>query len=84
MSLDLEHIPADARDEIIRLRALKASVEAYARLLEGALLTAWQASAGQRSALEGRSEAELNEDQRRQRAAWELVREIVLRVPVQS
>jgi hypothetical protein len=84
MSLDLEHIPADARDEIIRLRALKASVEAYARLLEGALLTAWQASAEQRTALEARPDAELGEAERRHRAAWELVREIVLRVPVQS
>ena len=84
MSLDLDALPAEARDEIIRLRMMNASTAAYTRLLEGALLAAWKASEPYRSELLARPEEQLDEPARQLRAAWEVVGEIVLRVPDQG
>lgn len=84
MNLDLDTLPADARDEIIRLRMMNASTAAYTRLLEGALLAAWKASEPYRSELLGRPAEQLDEPARQLRAAWEIVAEIVLRVPDQG
>jgi|GEM_PF-4857894 len=84
MDLDLETLPAEARDEIIRLRMMNASTAAYTRLLEGALMAAWKASEPHRAELTARPEGELDETTRQLRAAWEIVGEIVLRVPDQG
>jgi hypothetical protein len=84
MSLDLDRLPAEARDEIIRLRKMNASAAAYSKLLEGALLAAWKASEPHRTELQARPAADLDEHARQLKAAWEVVGEIVLRVPEQG
>jgi hypothetical protein len=82
--MDLDTLPADARDEIVRLRAMNASTAAYTRLLEGALLAAWKASELHRAELMACPEEQLDDAARQLRAAWEIVGEIVLRVPDQG
>ena len=84
MNLDLERMPADAREEIVRLRKMNASTAAYTRLLEGALLAAWKASEPQRAELQALPEDRLDDTSRQLKAAWEVVGEIVLRVPDQG
>jgi len=51
--------------------------------VEGALLAAWQAGKGPREALFAKEESELSDDERQLRTAWELVGEVVLRVPAE-
>jgi hypothetical protein len=57
------------------------SMGAYLKIVEGALLAAWNAGRGPREALMSKDDSELSEAERETRNAWELVREIVLRVP---
>jgi hypothetical protein len=83
MSINLDELPDEARDEIERLRSVNASMGAYLKLVEGALLAAWSAGEPARRDLMSRAVEELDAEQRRLRDAWELVGEIVLRVPDQ-
>ncbi len=57
------------------------SMGAYLKIVEGALLAAWTAGQGPREALMAKDDGELTDDERKTRTAWDLVREIVLRVP---
>jgi hypothetical protein len=81
MTIDLEKLPPEAREEIERLRSVNASMGAYLKMVEAALLAAWRAGETTRSALMDRPDEELSEEERLQREAWQLVNEIVVRVP---
>lgn len=81
MALDLDTLDPDVRDAFERLRSVNMSMGAYVKLVEGALLAAWQAGQGARDTLMAKDPSELSEDEARLRTAWELVGEIVMRVP---
>ena len=81
MTVNLEELPNDAREEIERLRSVNRSMGAYLRLVEGALLAAWLAGEGARNELVARPIEDLTPDEVQLRDAWELAGEIVLRVP---
>jgi hypothetical protein len=83
MTIDLGQLPREAREEIERLRSANTAMSAYLRLVEGALLAAWKAGEPAREALGERATDELTDEEQRLRDAWELVGEIVLRVPEQ-
>lgn len=81
MAIDLDRLDPEVREELERLRSVNLSMGAYVKLLEGALRAAWQAGEpGRRRLLSGPAE-DLGDDDRRLRTAWELVGEVVLRVP---
>ena len=81
MALDLESLAPDVREEIDRLRSVNTSMGAYLKIVEGALLAAWKAGEGPRGELLAKPAEDLSAEERRLRTAWELVGEIVLRVP---
>jgi hypothetical protein len=81
MTVNLEELPIEVREEIERLRGVNTSMGAYLKLVEGALLAAWQAGEPERERLAKRPDDDLTEDEKRLRAAWELVGEVVLRLP---
>ena len=83
MAFNLDTLPDEARAEIERLRIVNASMGAYVTLVEGALLAAWRAGEPGRRALAERPEVELDEGERGLRAAWDLVEQVVLRVPAE-
>lgn len=83
MTLEFDTLPEEARAEIERLRSVNASMGAYVTLVEGALLAAWKAGEPARRPLLESSEGELSEADRALRSAWELVEQVVLRVPPQ-
>ena len=56
---------------------------AYLKIVEGALLAAWSAGKGPREALMAKDDSGLTDEEEKLRTAWELVGEIVLRVPVE-
>jgi hypothetical protein len=81
MAIDLDTLDPEVRDAFERLRGVNMSMGAYLKIVEGALLTAWTAGRGPREALMARDESELSDEEKEIRTAWELVGEIVLRVP---
>jgi hypothetical protein len=81
MAIDLDALDPEVRDEIERLRSVNTSMGAYLKIVEGALLAAWKAGEGPRSELMAKSAESLSDQEARLRTAWELVGEIVLRVP---
>ena len=81
MAIDLDKLDPEVRDAFERLRSVNMSMGAYLKIVEGALLAAWSAGQGPREALMAKGESELSEAEKETRNAWELVREIVLRVP---
>jgi hypothetical protein len=81
MAIDLDSLDPEVREAFERLRAVNTSMGAYLKIVEGALLAAWSAGRGPREALMVKGEDELSEDEKQLRTAWELVGEIVLRVP---
>lgn len=81
MAIDLENLDPETREAFERLRSVNMSMGAYLKIVEGALLAAWTAGEAPRAALLAKDETELTDDERKTRDAWELVREIVLRVP---
>lgn len=83
MAIDLDTLEPDVRDAFERLRSVNLSMGAYLKIVEGALLAAWQAGKGPREALFAKEESELSDDERQLRTAWELVGEVVLRVPAE-
>ncbi len=80
-SFDMDALPPEVRDELTRLDTVSRSTEAYARLLEGALLAAWSAGENERKRLLARPEAELDLADRSRRQAWEVAGEVVVRLP---
>ena len=83
MAVDLESLDPEVREAFERLRSVNMSMGAYLKIVEGALLAAWSAGQGPREALMAKDDSELTDEEAKIRAAWELVREIVLRVPVE-
>jgi hypothetical protein len=83
MAIDLEKLDPEVREAFERLRSVNMSMGAYLKIVEGALLAAWKAGAAPRDALFAKNESELSDDEKQLRIAWELVGEIVLRVPDQ-
>ncbi len=81
MAIDLEKLDPDVREAFERLRSVNMSMGAYLKIVEGALLAAWSAGEGPREALMAKNDGDLSDEERKTRSAWELVREIVLRVP---
>ena len=81
MAINLDSLDPEVRDEIERLRSVNTSMGAYLKIVEGALLAAWKAGEGPRAELIARSAESLSDEETRLRTAWELVGEIVLRVP---
>ena len=81
MTIDLNEVPADVAEEITRLRSVNASSGAYIQLLEGALRAAWTAGEGPRNRLFDPGEGKLSGEEQRAREAWEVVREVVVRLP---
>jgi len=81
MAIDLESLDPEVRDAFERLRSVNMSMGAYLKIVEGALLAAWSAGKVPREVLLAKDDSELSEEERQTRNAWELVREIVLRVP---
>ena len=81
MAVDLESLDPEIREAFERLRSVNMSMGAYLKIVEGALLAAWSAGKGPREALMAKDDSELTDEEAKIRAAWELVREIVLRVP---
>jgi len=81
MTIDLDSLDPEVREAFERLRSVNMSMGAYLKIVEGALLAAWSAGEGPREALLAKNDSELSEEERQTRNAWELVREIVLRVP---
>ena len=81
MAIDLEKLDPEVREAFERLRSVNMSMGAYLKIVEGALLAAWSAGQGPREALQAKDDDELSETEKKTRAAWELVGEIVLRVP---
>ena len=83
MAIDLESLDPEVREAFERLRSVNMSMGAYLKIVEGALLAAWSAGQGPREALLAKGEDELSDDEKKLRTAWELVGEIVLRIPVE-
>ena len=81
MAIDLEKLDPDVREAFERLRSVNMSMGAYLKIVEGALLAAWGAGQGPRETLLAKGEDELSDAEKETRTAWELVGEIVLRVP---
>lgn len=81
MAIDLETLDPETREGFERLRSVNMSMGAYLKIVEGALLAAWTAGEGPREALMAKDDADLTDDERKTLMAWELVREIVMRVP---
>lgn len=81
MAIDLDTLDPEVREAFERLRSVNMSMGAYLKIVEGALLAAWSAGQGPREALMAKDESELSDTEKETRTAWELVREIVLRVP---
>jgi hypothetical protein len=81
MAIDLDSLDPDVREAFERLRSVNMSMGAYLKIVEGALLAAWSAGKGPREALMAKDEADLSSEEKETRTAWELVHEIVLRVP---
>ena len=81
MAIDLESLDPEVREAFERLRSVNTSIGAYLKIVEGALLAAWNAGEGPREALLAKDDCELSDEEQQVRTAWELVREIVLRVP---
>jgi len=81
MTIDMNDLPADVSEEITRLRSVNASSGAYIQLLEGALRAAWTAGEGLRMQLFDTAVDSLSDEDRRLREAWEVVREVVVRLP---
>jgi hypothetical protein len=81
MSIDLDTLDPEVREAFERLRGVNMSMGAYLKIVEGALLAAWTAGKSPREELMAKDEADLTDDEKETRNAWELVREIVLRVP---
>ena len=81
MAIELEKLDPEVREAFERLRGVNMSMGAYLKIVEGALLAAWSAGRGPREALMAKDEAELDEEEKQIRAGWELVGEIVLRIP---
>ncbi len=81
MTIDLDTLDPEVREVFERLRGVNMSMGAYLKIVEGALLTAWNAGRGPREELMARDVAGLSGQERELRTAWELVGEIVLRVP---
>ncbi len=67
-----------------RLRCVIAGMDAYIQLLEGALLAAWNAGEPARRQLSERPDESLTVEERNVLKGWELVGEIVQRVPAHS
>lgn len=83
MTFEIDTLPEEARAEVERLRTVNASMGAYVTLVEGALLAAWKAGEPARRPLFESASGELSEADRALRSAWELVEQVVLRVPPQ-
>ena len=81
MAIDLDNLDSETREAFERLRSVNMSMGAYLKIVEGALLAAWSAGQAPREVLMAKDDAELTDEERKTRTAWELVREIVLRVP---
>jgi hypothetical protein len=81
MALDLDSLDPEVREAFERLRSVNMSMGAYLKIVEGALLAAWNAGQAAREELMAKDPAELDEEESQLRTAWELVGEIVLRVP---
>ncbi len=81
MAINLDELSEEVREEIERLRSVNTSMGAYLKLVEGALVAAWRAGEPARADLMARPPDELSDQERQLRNAWELVGEIVLRVP---
>jgi hypothetical protein len=84
MPLEIDDLPEDVREEIERLRSVNRSMGAYLKLVEGALLAAWEAGEKDRTEILDRDPDDLGPEERQLHNAWELVREVVLRVPNQG
>jgi len=83
MAIDLDTLDPEVREAFERLRSVNMSMGAYLKIVEGALLAAWTAGQGPREALMAKDDGELTDEERQTRSAWDLVREIVLRVPTE-
>jgi len=81
MAIELDSLDPEVREAFERLRGVNMSMGAYLKIVEGALLTAWNAGRGPREELMAKDDGSLSEEERQTRTAWELVGEIVLRVP---
>lgn len=81
MAIELDSLDPEVREAFERLRSVNMSMGAYLKIVEGALLTAWNAGRGPREALMAKEESALSDEDKQVRTAWELVGEIVLRVP---
>ena len=81
MAIDFDNLDPETREAFERLRSVNMSMGAYLKIVEGALLAAWSAGQAPREVLMAKDDAELTDEERKTRTAWELVREIVLRVP---
>jgi hypothetical protein len=78
--MNIEELPDDVREEFERLRNVNRSMGAYLKLVEGALLAAWSASEKERDELFAKDADQLTDEERDLQNAWELVREVVVRV----
>jgi hypothetical protein len=83
MAIDLDSLDPEVREAFERLRGVNMSMGAYLKIVEGALLAAWNASKQTREELMAKDEDSLSEEEKELRTAWELVGEIVLRVPAE-
>jgi len=83
MAIELDSLDPEVREAFERLRSVNMSMGAYLKIVEGALLAAWTAGRVPREALMAKDESELSDAEKETRNAWELVREIVLRVPAE-
>lgn len=81
MAIDFDSLDPETREAFERLRSVNMSMGAYVKIVEGALLAAWTAGQGPREALLAKDDDKLTDDEKQLRTAWELVGEIVLRVP---
>jgi len=80
MTIEIDKLPEDVRAEFERLRSVNRSMGAYLKLVEGALLAAWEAGERERTELFGKDPSGLTDEDRRMKNSWELVQEVVLRV----
>ncbi len=81
MAIDFDTLDPEVREAFERLRSVNMSMGAYLKIVEGALLAAWSAGERPRKELLAKDEAELSDAEKKTLTAWELVGEIVLRVP---
>jgi hypothetical protein len=82
MAFDIEDLPEDVRDELERLRSVNRSMGAYLKLVEGALLAAWEAGEREREVLFAKDDP--TDEEQALRNTWELVREVVIRISPES